>query len=205
MIILVTGTDTGVGKTFFTVNFLRILIKSGKDVTGLKIVETGCNPVCEDARKISDVCGMEIPPIYSFKTPVAPAVAERLERRQIDVEYIKTKMLNMSKHYEILIAEGAGGIMVPISGSYTFLDLAREIADMVFVVALNKLGVINHTLLTVEVCKYNNIPVRGVFLNNFKASDVSAETNRETLSYLLDVPVYEFSDSSDFEKFMDII
>ncbi|WP_457568573.1 dethiobiotin synthase [Desulfurobacterium sp.] len=205
MILLVTGTDTGVGKTFFTVNLLRVLIAEGRDVFGLKIVETGCNPECEDARKISDVCGVEVPPLYSFRTPVAPSVAEKIEGRKIDIEYLKKKILSISKHYELLIAEGAGGIMVPISGSYTFLDLAREVSDGVLVVALNKLGVINHTLLTVEVCKHNGIPVKGVFLNSYRAEDESAKTNFETLSGLLDVPVYEFSVPDDFVKFASIV
>ncbi|OMH40448.1 dethiobiotin synthase [Desulfurobacterium indicum] len=204
MIVLVTGTDTGVGKTFFTVNLLKVLLDAGREVSGLKIVETGCDPLCEDAKRISEVCGEEIPPIYSFRTPVAPSVAERLERKEIDIDYLKSKILSISKNCEILVAEGAGGIMVPISGSYTFLDLAREVADEVLIVALNKLGVINHTLLTVEVCKYNNIPIRGVFLNNYEAQDKSSETNFETLSYLLDVPVYEFSFSSDFLLFVNL-
>ncbi|SNR81936.1 dethiobiotin synthase [Desulfurobacterium atlanticum] len=207
MILFVTGTDTGVGKTFFTVNLLKVLKESGKDVLGFKPVETGCDPVCEDATKISEVCGKEIPPVYSFKTPVAPSVAEILENRKIDIGLLKEKIREYESETELLIVEGAGGIMVPISGSYTFLDFAREIADEVAIVALNKLGVINHTLLTVEVCKYNNLNLKGVFLNNFgkenERKDVSRISNFDTLKELLNVPVFKFKTAEDFKSFVE--
>jgi len=206
VILFVTGTNTGVGKTFFSVNLLKLLKKSGKNVLGFKPIETGCDPVCEDVKKISKVCGKDIPPVYFFKTPVAPSVAEVLENKKIDVDLIKEKVKEYEKQVDLLIVEGAGGIMVPISGKYTFLDFAKEIADEVVIVALNKLGVINHALLTVKICSDSKIPIKGVFLNSFGNSgvDVSQATNYKTLLSLLDSPVYEFSSEEDFEEFISL-
>ncbi|MEO2068571.1 MAG: dethiobiotin synthase [Desulfurobacteriaceae bacterium] len=198
--ILVTGTDTGVGKTFVTVSLLRYLLESGKNICGLKIVETGCSPICEDAQKISEVCQKEINPIYSFKAPLAPSVAEKLEGRRISLEKIKEKIVSFSKNYEEVFLEGAGGILVPITGKYTFLDLAKELSMDVIVVALNKLGVINHTLLTVKVCENEGIRIKGVILNTKDFFDESVKTNYQTLKELLSVPVCLFSSPKDSPK-----
>lgn len=208
MILFVTGTDTGVGKTFFTVNLVKVLRESGKNVLGFKPVETGCVSICEDAEKISKVCGREILPLYSFKTPVAPSVAEILENKKIDINLLKKKVKEYERETDLLVVEGAGGIMVPISGRYTFLDFVKEIADEVAIVALNKLGVINHTLLTVEICRYNGLNIKGVFLNNYGREsceqDVSRVSNFDTLKELLDVPVFEFRTAEDFKPFVEL-
>jgi len=198
--ILVTGTDTGVGKTFVTTSLLKYLLESGKSVCGLKIVETGCSPICEGVRKISEVCQKEIKPIYSFKYPLAPSVAVRLEKKKISLEKIKEEIVSFSKNYEEVFLEGAGGILVPITGKYTFLDLAKELSMDVIVVALNKLGVINHTLLTVKVCENEGIRVRGVVLNTKDFYDESVKTNYQTLKELLSVPICLFSSPKDSPK-----
>ena len=195
--VLVTGTDTGVGKTFVTVSLIRELRSNGRNVCAFKIVETGCEPICEDAEKISSVCGKEIKPVYSFKTPVAPSVAAEIEGKEISIEKIKKEMVSFAAEYESVLFEGAGGILVPITGKYTFLDLAKDLNMEVLIVALNKLGVINHTLLTVKVCECENIRVKGVILNHRGTVDRSAETNYESLKKLLDVPVFLFSESED--------
>ncbi|WP_163328964.1 dethiobiotin synthase [Desulfurobacterium thermolithotrophum] len=203
--ILVTGTDTGVGKTFVTVSILKYMRNIGRNICALKIVETGCRPICEDARKISAVCKESIDPIYSFKTPVAPSVATEIENKEISIEKIKERILSFSKNYEETLFEGAGGLLVPIKGKYTFLDLTKELNMEVLVVALNKLGVINHTLLTVKVCQLEGVNVKGVILNHRGDVDESSRTNYKTLKDLLNVPVYFFSKPEDVKTFVHLI
>ena len=201
--ILITGTDTGVGKTFFTVSLVRELKKRGKNVCALKVVETGCAPLCRDAEEISRACGKEIPPIYSFKTPVAPAVASDVEGKKVDVDFLKEEILKFSKEYDELFIEGAGGLLVPISWSFNFLDLAKELNASVIVVALNKLGVINHTLLTVRVCECEGVNVKAVILNTVEECDESVKTNYNSLKKLLKVPVYLFYSPEDLKVFAE--
>jgi len=197
--LFVTGTDTGVGKTFFSVSLIRALRELGVDAVGFKPVETGCQPSCQDAELLAEACGLYLEPVYSFKTPVAPSVAAELEGVRISPEQIEKRILELSRLHPFLVIEGAGGIMVPITWSYLYLDLVRELSLPVVVVALNRLGVINHTLLTVRACLEEGVEVRAVVLNSFKKErdDRSFETNLNSLKKLLDVPVFPFFSPSD--------
>ncbi len=194
---LVTGTDTGVGKTFVTASLIRYLRQKGIGAVGFKAVETGCSEECKDAQILSVVSGIELKPVYSLKNPLAPAVAAEIEKIKIEPRKIENRIAELSKISEVLLVEGAGGLLVPITWKYTFLDLAKRLNMEVIVVALNKLGVINHTLLTVESCKYGNVKVRCVILNTPKEFDRSSETNLRTLQKLLNIPVIPFSCEKD--------
>jgi len=196
---LITGTDTEVGKTFFTVNALKSLIKMGLNVCGIKPVETGCSPICHDAEEISKTCGKNINPVYSFKTPVAPSVASQIEKSSINIEHLKSEINRFCKNYEIVLIEGAGGIMVPITNNYKFLDLAKELDLKIVIIALNKLGVINHTLLTVKACQCEGVKVSAIILNNKeeRVFDESRETNYKTIKELTNLPVFQFKTKED--------
>ena len=101
--------------------------------------------------------------------------------------------------WETAVVEGAGGIMVPITWEFSFLDLAKELSLPVVVVALNKLGVINHTLLTVNACSIAGLEVRGVVLNSFQKFDKSFNTNLYSLRKLLKVPVVPLFSCQDIK------
>ena len=197
--LLITGTDTGVGKTYFSCCLVKFLKSSGINVLGFKPVETGCSPVCEDAEKLSKASGVYLKPVYSFKKPLAPAVAAEIEGVDIDVGKIRDRCREILSRSPVVI-EGAGGIMVPITWEFSFLDLARALSIPVVVVALNKLGVINHTLLTVEACLNVGLEVRGVVLNSFQKFDESFNTNFYSLRKLLKVPVVPFSSCKDIRS-----
>jgi dethiobiotin synthase len=197
MLLFITGTDTGVGKTYFTAALTRALKELGREVVAFKPVESGCGDSCSDAEELSRASGVRLSPVYSFKAPLAPAVAAELEKRPIDVEKIIKAIGELSSRYEITLVEGAGGIMVPITWSFSFLELSKSIGAEVLIVALNKLGVINHTLLTVKVCQSEGIGVRGVILNSPEAKDESFYSNYESLKRLLSVPLFEFSSYQD--------
>ena len=197
--VFVTGTDTGVGKTFFSCCLVEFLRKRGVRVLGFKPVETGCSPVCEDAEKLSEASGCSLKPIYSFKEPLAPSVAAEVEGVVIDKDKVVESCRELL-YRSPAVMEGAGGIMVPITWEFSFLDLAVELSLPVVVVALNKLGVINHTLLTVNVCRSAGLKVLGVVLNSYRRFDESFQTNLRSLKHLLTVPVVPFSSCQDVSR-----
>lgn len=200
--IFITGTDTGVGKTFFSTCLIEFLRKSGINVLGFKPIETGCSPVCEDAEKLSSASGIYLEPVYSLREPLAPAVASEIEGVDIETGKIVERCRELLSHTPLVI-EGAGGIMVPITWNFSFLDLAVSLSLPVIVVALNKLGVINHTLLTVKACTGAGLKVKGVVLNSFREFDSSFSTNLYSLRKLLKVPVVPFSSCQDVEKVVE--
>ncbi|WP_457678609.1 dethiobiotin synthase [Thermovibrio sp.] len=202
--LFITGTDTGVGKTYFTASLIKALKKRGINAAGFKPIETGCSPKCSDAETLGRASGVYFEPVYSLKRPLAPSVAAEIEGVEIKVDRIKEKIVELSKRY-FLVVEGAGGLMVPITWNYSYLSLVKELSLPVIVVALNKLGVINHALLTVKVCESEGVKVLGVVLNSFKEEDESFSTNLSSLKRLLKVPVIPFFSETDGEKALALL
>jgi dethiobiotin synthetase len=195
--IFITGTDTGVGKTFFACGLAALLKESGYKVGVMKPVETGCDEgggklVPQDAVALKEASGCELPleqicP-YQFREPLAPSVAAEREGARIDIDYLMSGYSEISAMHDITIVEGAGGLLVPLLPSYTNADFAKVLKLPLIVVAANKLGAINHLLLTVEHASCKGLSVWGYILN--RVSDVkslAAETNREVLSALTGV------------------
>jgi dethiobiotin synthetase len=102
---------------------------------------------------------------YRFKRPLAPAVASEHEGKTIDPLMIMSAFQKLSKRHEFMIVEGAGGIMVPLSGKYTYLDLAKKMGLPVLIVSRPGLGTINHTLLTIEALRGRSISIAGIVIN----------------------------------------
>ncbi|MBI4682224.1 MAG: dethiobiotin synthase [Nitrospirae bacterium] len=198
--IFITGTDTGVGKTFVAAGLLRAFKKMGFNVCPMKPVETGCGTfngrlVPADALKL--VCAIEadeplklINP-YRFKQPLAPAVAAELEGAVIRKQDIISAYKQLSKKYDITIVEGAGGVMVPVYKRYLFADLIRDIKLPIIIVARPGLGTINHTLLTIEAARNRGIDILGVIINHSAQikKDLSVKTNPEIIEKLSGVPL----------------
>ena len=188
---LVTGTDTGVGKTFVTSGLLRSARSKGLDAVGMKPICTGDNSdVCE----LSQASGSNEPehlinPVW-YRTPVAPYAASIIENRLIDIGMICEAFDKLANRHSSVLVEGSGGIAVPILADYDFRDLAREIGLRIIVVAANRLGVLNHTRLTVEAIRSANLKCSLIVLNSaHPESDVSQATNLSVLEDLVDVPV----------------
>ncbi len=186
-IIFVTGTNTGVGKTFFICNLLKRLYekypKLKKKVIGYKLIETGVRLYPEDALRISKINGFYIPPLYTFIYPLAPFDAANLEKRTIKKEKVIEKLKELSKKFDLVFIEGAGGIEVPIFPFYTFLDLVKELNLKTILVSENKLGTINNTLLSAKVLKDN---LFAIYLNTRKdEQDISQQVNLRTLNLYL--------------------
>ena len=196
--IFITGTDTGVGKTFFACGLAALLKKSGYKVGVMKPVETGCvegggKLVPQDAAALKEASGCELPleqicP-YRFREPLAPSVAAEREAIRIDIDYLMSGYGEISETHDITIVEGAGGLLVPLLPSYTYADFAKVLKLPVIVVAENKLGMINHLLLTLEHASCKGLSVLGYLLNQIVSHpSLAAETNREALVSLTGVP-----------------
>ena len=188
---LVTGTDTGVGKTFVTSGLVRFARSKGLDFVGMKPICTGDN---DDVRQLLEACGFCEPehlinPVW-YRTPVAPYAASVIEDRLIDVSAICEAFEELATRHSSVLVEGAGGIAVPILADYDFRDLAREISLRVIVVAANCLGVLNHTRLTVEAIRSAGLECSLIALNSVKRQpDLAQATNLRVMESLVDVPI----------------
>jgi dethiobiotin synthetase len=201
---LVTGTDTGVGKTFVTVGLINAARLAGIDCIGMKPIAAGDNN--EDTRAITAAqqgCEPEhlVNPFW-YRTPVAPYTAGMIENRPVDLTAIRQAYEEIANRHRTVLVEGAGGFLVPILASYDFRDLAKELGLSVIVVAANRLGVINHTRLTVESIRNAGLECSVAILNHPPGpDDLSQLTNQSMLEHLLKIPVLRVEkDQSDFSE-----
>jgi dethiobiotin synthetase len=189
--LFITGTDTGVGKTHTTVQLLRLSRASGMRCAGMKPICCGGRPDAELllAASSEGLTIGEINPVW-LKTPAAPFAAARIEQVKIDVEPIVPALRALQDRVEHVIVEGAGGWLVPIRADYFVSDLAVEMKLPVLVVALNRLGYLNHTALTVHSIGKHGLPCAGIVLNELPgAPDVATATNADILQEIMDVPL----------------
>jgi dethiobiotin synthetase len=202
---LVTGTDTGVGKTFVTSGLVRFARSRGLDSVGMKPICTGDN---DDVRQLLEACSFSEPehlinPVW-YRTPLAPYVASIIEDRLIDVRAICQAFEKLATRHVNVLVEGSGGVAVPILADYDFRDLAREIGLHVIIVAANRLGVLNHTRLTVEAVRSAGLDCSLVALNSVPgAPDISQATNLGIIESLMDVPVVPVEQNQ--REFGDIV
>lgn len=172
--LFITGTDTGVGKTHVAAGIAEALARRSMDVGVMKPVETGCRThggrmIPHDALRLKaaaearDALSLINP--YRFKAPLAPAVAAELEGKKINPRKILAGYQELCHRHDLMIVEGAGGILVPLTYDYTFLDLMRSCALPAIVVARPSLGTINHTLLTIKSLQQSGVTVAGIVIN----------------------------------------
>ncbi|MFN8543806.1 MAG: dethiobiotin synthase [Candidatus Binatia bacterium] len=187
--LFVTGTDTGVGKTFVTCALARALRARGQRVAVLKPVETGVvgepadavalREAAADPAPLDDICP------YRLRAPLAPAVAAAAEGVGIDVERLVTLIRRRAAAADVLLVEGAGGLLVPLTANVTNLDLALRTDLPVLIVAANRLGTVNHTALTAHVAAAASLRLVGFVLSQASPEpDASASSNAETISAL---------------------
>ncbi|MEK7375721.1 MAG: dethiobiotin synthase, partial [Candidatus Margulisiibacteriota bacterium] len=103
---------------------------------------------------------------YCFKFASSPHLAARLEKKRINVKKIKSAFRKLSKMFDFVIVEGVGGALVPINENTLVIDIVKQLKIPVLIVAGNKLGCINHTLMTIEVLKKRGIKIAGIIFNN---------------------------------------
>jgi len=196
--LFITGTDTGVGKTFVACGLAAVLREAGYRVGVMKPAETGCvekdgKLFPEDAVKLKQASACDLPlekicP-YRFREPLAPSVAAERESARIDIDRLIETYNEIKSAHDITLVEGAGGLLVPLLPSYTYADFAHVLKLQTLVVAANRLGSINHLLLTLEHASCKGLRVLAYVLNEVQGEpSPAADTNRETLSNLTSVP-----------------
>ena len=151
-LIVVTGTDTGVGKTFVTAALTRWLRSNGIDAVALKPIETGWDETTSDARVLADASGRSVADTVwqHFALPAAPKVAAEAEARTIDRAELARWVWDAAAGSQVCFVEGAGGWLVPMGRGWRFRDAARDLSSRVLVVGRAGLGTINHSLLTLD-------------------------------------------------------
>jgi dethiobiotin synthetase len=180
-ILFVTGTDTGVGKTSVCCALVRVLIEQGINVHVIKPIETGCLTnesgllIPSDGEKLweasSKVQSLEEVVPYRFKDPVAPQVAAEVSGEEFDISELIEKINVAASNCDLLVVEGAGGLLVPLVGNYTYANLAKDLRMKVLVVIGSKLGALNHASLTFEVIRSRGLNVLGYVLNDLFAKE----------------------------------
>ncbi|MEM3085643.1 MAG: dethiobiotin synthase [Halobacteria archaeon] len=218
--LVIVGTDTGVGKTYVGCALLRALRSRGLRAAPYKPVETGCPRRAgrwfpRDAsallrasgagafrRKVpggaeGDPAGLDLREVcpFPYRTPVAPALAARLERRPLSLGEMVAGHRRLARRFDFLLVETAGGLLSPLAPRATNRDLVRALGLPAMVVAANRLGALNHTLLTLEALERARVPVGAVVLNHPRLLRGPAErgNGRELRRLLGGTPVVEFS------------
>ena len=175
-IVVVTGTDTGVGKTWVGCRLAAALRERGARVRAIKLVETGTAPEPgddEDGVMLARAAGQSEPAaaLRRYRTPVAPPEAADREGVPLDLARAWDEALELAAASEVALLEGAGGVMAPLAWDTTLLDLVAAHRLPTLVVAADRLGTLNHTLLTLRALEAAGSPSRGVVVNPLPGGD----------------------------------
>jgi len=188
----ITGTDTGVGKTVVAGALAAVLRRRGVDVGVMKPVATGCerrreglvSPDAEFLAKAADAPEPleEICPVR-FAEPLAPTVAAARAGREVDLHPAWTAWQRLRRAHDVMVVEGIGGALCPVTPRQTAADLARRFNLPVLVVARPGLGTINQTAMTVEVLRSRRLAVAGIVINRYNrdTEDVAELTNPDEI------------------------
>ena len=178
-IIFVAGTDTDAGKTLVTGLLADYLNRHGYRVVTQKWVQTGDNTSNDidihlrlmGKEKKDFVHHLKLMQPYGFKAACSPHLAARLSRKKISLTKIKKSTEKLAKDFDFVIIEGIGGLFTPLNEKTVLIDLVQTMRLPVLLVAANKLGVINHTLLSLEALKARKIHLIGTIFNNLSSKE----------------------------------
>ena len=194
--IFITGSDTDVGKTYVATRLIRAIRKTGKSAVGFKPIECGGR---EDAKALlaassnpdSTLLLDALNPVWS-EEPLAPAACKSLQK-PIPFAPILTAFEKLRAAHDFVVVEGSGGWLTPLDESRTMADVAVALDLPVLMVSANRLGVLNHSLLTVAAVKAAGLECAYLVLNSLpEQADLSSATNGEVLQkYLLGIDVLD--------------
>ena len=218
--IFITGTDTEVGKTVITGLFGRFLLENGLRVATQKWIQTGSRDFLSDISIHLKIMGIkrhknekyltDMAP-YTFKFPASPHLAARMENIEIKPQRIVTAFHKLQEAFDFVVVEGSGGALVPINDHELMLDIVEQLSLPVIIVAGNKLGAINHTLLTIEALKKRNMKILGVIFNRTTKTqdEIILEDNIQIVEKLSGVKVlgelkYEANEETLYSRFTPI-
>ena len=216
--IFVTGTDTDVGKTVIVACLASALKRTGKKVAVYKPVHCGDllkgnikSPDLALVKELTNISYQDLVNDFSFQLAASPHLAAEQDKSKVDIQTIKDHTKSLLNAYDIVLIEGAGGLIVPLTQTYTVLNLIEDLSVPVLIVSRASLGTINHTSLTVNALKALEIPILGVILNYFKGGIIE-EDNKKIITTLNNVPIIgivPFSENiedlaKNFEKYVDM-
>jgi dethiobiotin synthetase len=189
MRVLVTGTGSGVGKTWVTCALALALGSAGKRVIAVKPIETGCSGAPgdrEDGVLLAQATGQSQPShaIFRLTEHVAPALASDRSGITLDFDALISRIERYGQNAEYLLIEGVGGLLAPVTWEWNMVDVARALGACALVVAMDQLGTINHTLLTLSALELAGIPCAGVVLTTPELPDQTTGTNGAAISRL---------------------
>lgn len=199
----VTGTDTGVGKTTVTVRLMQQLIAQGLTVIGMKPIASGCEWLDgdwqnEDVRQLTAASNLKAPPElinpYCFDPPIAPHIAAAQAGVKVDLGVIQAAYQQLTTMADVVIVEGAGGLLVPLNDKQSIADLIQVLNIPALVVVGMRLGCINHAMLTAQVLQQRGITFCGWVANSIDPQMSMPTENLQTLiaglqqAPLLEVP-----------------
>lgn len=184
------GNDTGVGKTHTTKILLDSLRADGIDAVGYKPIVCGDR---DDAHILAAASGglalEKVNPLW-LKTPVAPWVAAQLENVTIDVQPLLDGYHALASEHELVIVEGCGGWEVPINLNYSMADFAVDLGLPVILVVANKLGAINHTVLSCQAIRARSMDLLGLIMNHLVDEfDTATISNKHSIPQLVQLPI----------------
>ena len=214
----ITGTDTGVGKTSITAGLAGSMRKMGVDVGIMKPIATGhpCNTgfKSSDVTKLVEAASVKDPenlinPVF-LSLPTSPYDATKLLELSVDMPLIFEQFKKLLSLHEILLVEGIGGIMTPITKNFFVADMIKGMGIDVIIVTRATIGTLNHTVMTCKMCKDYGIKIRGLVINNFDEKGTPAEKNSpSTLYELTNIPILGtvpfIKDLNDTEKLIEYV
>lgn len=185
--IAIGGIDTDVGKSFVTGLLARFLVQQGRTVTTLKLVQTGCRDIADDILLHRRLMGQALTDFdrngtscpYVFPYPASPCLSAKMVGTVIDAAVLDQAMATLQSHYEWLLVEGAGGLMVPLNDNLLLLDYLAAKKLPLLLVTSPRLGSINHTRLALEAIRSRPIPLLGLVYNLY--GDHPREIVQDTL------------------------
>lgn len=186
-VFFITGTDTGAGKTVLTALLTEQLRAQGVNAIALK-------PICSggrgDARKIfganHGVLSLDEINPWHFKAAIAPSLAARREGKKLNIAQVAAHARAMQKRFDVLLIEGAGGLLSPIGDNFNSRDLILLLNAWPIIVAPNRLGVVNHVLLTLEALPPNFRARARIVLVSWGRPDASAKSNAGLIGEFFD-------------------
>lgn len=200
--VYIVGTDTDAGKTVVTAALLRALSAQPLKVRGLKVIQTGCSCDSAGAMRAPDIDvyreaapGIACEALHMFESPCSPHLAAARAGSQLSAGALSKQLHNRIANADLTLVEGAGGVFVPLNGEETLLDLLESMRARVVLVIANRLGAINHALLTVEALRARGVAILGViFTQPSEPPDLHLEReirkdNIETIARLANVRI----------------
>ena len=205
----ISGIDTGIGKTYTTGYLAKLWNEQGQKTITQKLIQTGNTDISEDIEQHREIMGMgwfpedqsklTMPEIFTY--PASPHLATQIDGREIDFQKIADATQQLAEKYDLVLLEGAGGLMVPLTSDLLTIDYIAEKKFPVILVSSGRLGSINHTLLSLEALKIRGLELYALAYNlNDESQDalISQDTAAYLKSYLaqhfpkalwIDIPV----------------